>query len=145
MSFHPFAAALAVAAVSGAFAAQAEAPAAAGVAPMLSASSEQLSMSAAGGAPAHRALTITAPATGPAGALNVTLGRTGGTLGQLAIDKDSCSGATLAAGQSCRLALHFDSSCPSAETSSWVLLVTGTSAEPVAIPVTGKSEGGDCK
>ena len=145
MRFHPFAAALAVAAAAGAFAAQAQPSSVTGAAPMLSASAERLSMSASGGAAAHRTITITAPATGSAGALSVTVGRTEGTLGQLAIDQDGCSGTMLAANASCKLALHFDSSCPSAETSGWVLLVTGTSAEPVAIPVTGRSQGGDCR
>jgi len=145
MKTHPLVAALAATLAAGVAGAQAQPPAVAtDASPALSASSEEVTMSARGGAAARRTLTVTAPAGAPSGTLRVTLGRTGGALGQLGVDQDGCSGVALAPDASCKLALRFESACPAAETSSWTILVTGTGAQPVAVSVTGKSLGGDC-
>ncbi len=98
-----------------------------------------------GGRGTSRELIITDNGGGYASSLNVTVTRTAGKFAYMSIDTDTCTGATVAPGGTCKLDLALDGSCPKGETATWTILITSTNAPTLSIPVNLDSTGGACK
>ena len=111
----------------------------------LLATPSSVSFSVRGGLSGFKTISIADNGAGYASNLNVTLTRTLGSLGDLFISSETCTGATLAPNGTCTIHLEFDSTCPKAETSKWNITITSTSAPTITIPVTGASLGGICQ
>ena len=59
---------------------------------------------------------------------------------------DTCNGATLAVGGTCKVTISFDDACPAAPGTAlqYSLGLTATSGQAVSVPVWGNSQGGIC-
>jgi hypothetical protein len=144
MKFVHTLAALALAAAAGAQAQTVDISAKLAASGVISPSPSSVSMSVGGGLSAFRTITVSDTGAGFDSSLSVTLARTGGGAGELSITGDTCSGATLAPMGTCTIHLEFDGTCPKADTSTWRITITSTTAATVVIPVTGVSRAGIC-
>ena len=59
---------------------------------------------------------------------------------------DTCNGATLAVGGTCKVTIGFDDACPAAKGTAlqYSLGLTAASGQAVSVPVWGNSQGGVC-
>jgi hypothetical protein len=59
---------------------------------------------------------------------------------------DTCGGATVAPGGTCKVTIGFDDACPAAHGTAlqYSLALTATSGQAVSVPVWGNSTGGVC-
>jgi hypothetical protein len=97
-----------------------------------------------GGTGTFRNLTITDNGAGNASNLAVSVQRTSGALADLSVIMDTCTTATVTPNGTCSLRLVADGTCPKAETSTWNVLITSTTAPTLVIPVTVTSLAGAC-
>jgi hypothetical protein len=66
-------------------------------------------------------------------------------LSQMAINGDTCNGATLAPNGTCVIHLAWDESCPKAQNDTWFLTITSTTAPTLTVPIYAQSKGGSCE
>jgi hypothetical protein len=59
---------------------------------------------------------------------------------------DTCNGATVASGGTCKVTIQFDDACPAARGTAlqYSLTLTTASGQAVSVPVWGNSQGGVC-
>ena len=95
--------------------------------------------------------TITFTNNGPGFASNVvtTFVYASGTRNngqRLTKEVDTCNGATVAVGGTCKVTISFDDACPAAKGTAlqYTLGVTDASGRSVSVPVWGNSQGGFC-
>jgi len=95
--------------------------------------------------------TIVFTNTGPGFASNIVTtfvyvsgSRTNGQ--RLFKDLDTCNGATVAAGGTCKVSISFDDACPAARGTAiqYKLTLTTASGAVTTVPVWGNSQGGVC-
>lgn len=91
-----------------------------------------------------KTITITNQGPGFASNLSASLNLTGGSIGEVNIGFDTCTGATLAVGGTCSVRLVFDSGCPYAGWVNYNLVITSSSLPTLSIPVSATTKAGIC-
>ncbi|MEK8033358.1 hypothetical protein AACH06_21275 [Ideonella sp. DXS29W] len=103
-----------------------------------------VSFSGQGGRVYLKTITITNQGPGFASNLSASLNLTGGSVGEVNIGFDTCTGATLAVGGTCSVRLVFDSGCPYAGWVNYNLVITSSSQPTLSIPVSATTKAGIC-
>ena len=91
-----------------------------------------------------KTVTVTNQGPGFASNLNASLDLLGGSVGEINIGFDTCTGATLAVGGTCTVRLVFDSGCPWAGWINYNLVITSTSQPTLVVPTSGTTKAGIC-
>ena len=106
-------------------------------------------MSAHGGEGTESTIVFTNPGPGYASNIVTTFVYASGTKtnGQrLSKEIDTCNGATVAAGGTCKVTIAFQDACPAAKGTAlqYTLTLTTASGSVTTVPVWGNSQGGFC-
>ena len=92
-----------------------------------------------------KTVTVTNYGPGFASNLAVTMPKNYGTIGDVMITGDTCTGATLAVGGTCQVKLGFDAGCPKAGSVGYTLTITSTSMATLYDTVTANTQTGICQ
>lgn len=113
----------------------------------LSSSPSSVSISQSGAIIVTRGLTITNGGPGTMASITTNVTQLSGTVGDLTISRDTCTGSSLNPGETCVVQIEFESGClfNGNSTSKWNVTVNGAVANTLTVPVTGTTTKGICQ